>query len=134
MPAAFYTQLQKGEDYINKRGTIIPNQEVTTAAPKPKSYGYSADTIYDENLVGKLKDIDLLYHETTYLKDLHEKATSRYHSTTVQAASIAKLANVKKLIIGHFSSKYEALEEFLVEAKEIFEETELALEGVCFKI
>jgi ribonuclease Z len=134
VPAAFYTQLQKGEDYINKRGTIIPNEEVTTAAPKPKSYGYCADTIYDEKLVDKLTDIDLLYHETTYLKDLHERAASRYHSTTTQAATIAKLANAKKLIIGHFSSKYEELDEFLVQAKEIFEETELALEGVCFKI
>jgi ribonuclease Z len=134
IPAAYYEKLQQGHDYINKKGTIIPNDEVTTEASKPKSYAYCADTIYDESLVDKVKHVDLLYHETTYLKDLHERAASRFHSTTVQAATIAAMAKVKKLIIGHFSSKYESLEEFLPEACEVFENTDLALEGVCYRI
>ena len=134
IPAAFYDKLQQGHDYVNKKGTIIPNDEVTTAATKAKSYAYCADTIYDENLVHKITGVDLLYHETTYLKDLHQRAASRFHSTTHQAASIAKLASVKKLLIGHFSSKYETLDAFLPEACEVFENTELALEGSCFKI
>jgi ribonuclease Z len=134
IPAAFYEKLQQGHDYVNKKGTIVPNDEVTTAAAMPKSYAYCADTIYDESLVHKIMEVDLLYHETTYLKDLHERAASRYHSTTHQAASIAKLGNVKKLLIGHFSSKYETLEEFLPEACAVFENTELAVEGVCYKI
>jgi ribonuclease Z len=134
IPAAFYEKLQQGHDYVNKKGTIVPNDEVTTAAAKVKSYAYCADTVYDESLVDKIKEVDLLYHETTYLKDLHERAASRYHSTTHQAASIAKLGNVKKLLIGHFSSKYETLEDFLPEACAVFENTELALEGVCYKI
>ena len=134
IPAAFYDKLQQGHDYVNKKGTIVPNDEVTTAAAKAKSYAYCADTIYDESLVHKITGVDLLYHETTYLKDLHERAASRYHSTTHQAANIAKLGNVKKLLIGHFSSKYETLDAFLPEACEIFENTELALEGVCYKI
>lgn len=134
IPAAFYDKLQQGHDYVNKKGTIVPNDEVTTAAAKAKSYAYCADTIYDENLVHKITGVDLLYHETTYLKDLHERAASRYHSTTHQAASIAKLGNVKKLLIGHFSSKYETLDAFLPEACAVFENTELALEGVCYKI
>jgi ribonuclease Z len=134
IPAAFYEKLQQGHDYVNKKGTIVPNDEVTTAAAKPKRYAYCADTIYDESLVPKIAAVDLLYHETTYLKDLHQRAASRYHSTTQQAASIAKLGNVKKLLIGHFSSKYETLEHFLPEACAIFENTELALEGVCYKI
>lgn len=134
VPAAFYDKLQQGHDYVNKKGTIVPNEEVTIAASKPKSYAYCADTIYDETLVDKIKEVDLLYHEATYLKDMHERAASRFHSTTHQAASIAKLGNVKKLLIGHFSSKYETLEEFLPEACEVFENTELALEGVCYKI
>ena len=134
IPAAFYEQLQQGTDYVNKKGTIIPNEEVTFAAAKPKSYAYCADTIYDEGLVEKIKEIDLLYHETTYLKDLDERAAARFHSTTVQAAAIAKKAGVKKLLIGHFSSRYETLDEFLKETTEVFENTELALEGVCYKI
>ena len=134
IPAAFYEKLQQGYDYVTKKGTIVPNDEVTTAAPQPKSYAYCADTIYDESLAGKVQNVDLLYHEATYLKDLHERAASRFHSTTHQAASIAKLGNVKKLLIGHFSSKYELLDEFLPEACAVFENTELALEGACYRI
>ena len=134
IPASFYEHLQKGEDYVTKKGTIIPNEEVTLPGIAAKSYAYCADTIYDESLAKIVKHVDLLYHETTYLKDLQERAASRYHSTTVQAAAIAAFAEVKKLIIGHFSSKYELLDEFLPEACEVFENTELALEGVCYKI
>ena len=134
IPASFYEQLQKGEDYRTKKGTIIPNEELTTPATKPVSYAYCADTIYDESLVEKIKGVDLLYHEATYLKDQHLRAADRFHSTTAQAAEIAKKSGVKKLLIGHFSSKYEFLDDFLSEAKEIFEETELALEGLCFKV
>jgi len=134
IPAAFYEKLQQGQNYINKKGTIITNEEVTTAAPKAKSYAYCADTIYDESLVSKIKNVDLLYHETTYLKNLKERAATRFHSTTIQAANIALLGEVKKLIIGHFSSKYPTLDEFLPEAKEVFENTELALEGACYRI
>ena len=72
----------------------------------------------------------MLYHETTYLKDLEERAGKRFHCTTVQAASIAKTAGVKQLLIGHFSSKYDKLDEFEKEAREVFPETFLALEGV----
>jgi ribonuclease Z len=134
IPAAFYDKLQQGYDYVNKKGTIVPNDEVTTAAAKSKSYAFCADTVYDETLASKIKEVDLLYHEATYLKDLHERAASRFHSTTHQAATIAKLGNVKKLLLGHFSSKYETLDAFLPEACEVFENTELALEGACYRI
>lgn len=134
IPASFYEHLQNGEDYQTKKGTIIPNEEVTIAAAKPRSYAYCADTIYDESLAVKLKDVDLMYHEATYLKDQHIRAAERFHSTTAQAAQIARLACVHKLLIGHFSSKYEELDDFLREAKEVFENTELALEGLCFKV
>lgn len=134
IPASFYERLQKGEDYTTKKGTIIPNEEVTIAAPAAKSYGYCADTIYDESLVEKIKSVDLLYHETTYLKGNEQKAAARFHSTTLQAASIAEKAAVKKLLIGHFSAKYELLDDFLTEATGVFPNTELALEGICYKI
>ena len=134
IPAAFYEKLQHGEDYVTKKGTIVPNEEVTTVAAKPKSYAYCADTLYDESLAEKVKGVDLLYHETTYLKDLHERAAARFHSTTIQAGAIAEKAGVKKLLIGHFSSKYESLDEFLNETAAVFENTELALQGSCYII
>ena len=134
IPAAFYENLQQGEDYVTKKGTIVPNEEVTTAGTKPKSYAYCADTIFDESIAEKVKEVDMLYHETTYLKDLHERAAARFHSTTVQAGMIAKKAEAKRLLIGHFSSKYEKLDEFLIETKEVFENTELAIEGSCYVI
>lgn len=134
IPTSFYDKLQKGEDYVTKKGTIVPNEEVTLPGPLPKKYAYCADTIYDETLVKKIQLVDLLYHETTYLKALHTRAAERFHSTTVQAAGIAKKGNVKKLLIGHFSSKYEVLDEFLTETCEIFENSELALEGVSYRI
>jgi len=76
----------------------------------------------------------MIYHETTYLDNLRERAEARFHSTSKQAAMIAKKAGVKKLLIGHFSSKYDTLEEFEKEAREVFPDTELALEGVAYTI
>jgi ribonuclease Z len=134
IPAAYYEKLQKGEDYITKKGTIIPNSEVTIAASIPKTYGYCADTIYDESLVNIVLGVDLLYHETTYLKGNEEKAAARFHATTLQAGAIAKKAGVKKLLIGHFSAKYEVLDQFLEEVITVFPNADLALDGVSYLI
>jgi ribonuclease Z len=132
VPAAFFDRLKWGEDYTTKSGELIRNEWVTTAAPKPKSYVYSADTLYDESLIEKCRNVDLLYHEATYLKDLEKRAALRFHSTTTQAACIAKRANVGRLLIGHFSSKYDKLDLFEQEACEVFPNTSLALEGVTY--
>jgi ribonuclease Z len=134
IPASFYDALQKGSDYTTKKGTIIPNEEVTIPNTVGRSYAYCADTIYDEILAEKVKGVDVIYHEATYLKDLEERAAARFHSTSTQAANIALKAGVGRLLIGHFSSKYELLDDFLSEACEVFPQTELALEGLCFKI
>lgn len=134
IPVSYYEKLKLGDDYVTKKGTIVPNEEVTFQAPIPKSYAYCADTIFDESLAEKVAGVDMLYHETTYLKDLHERAADRYHSTTEQAGTIAKKAGVKKLLIGHFSSKYELLDEFLSETRAVFENTELALQGACYLV
>ncbi len=133
IPASFYERLQRGEDYTNKKGTLIPNAEVTLPGPSALSYAYCADTIYDEKLADIVKGVDLLYHETTYLAADAAKAAVRYHATTLQAAAIALKAGVKKLLIGHFSARYESLDEFKEEACSIFPQTELALEGVCYR-
>lgn len=133
VPSSFYDRLKMGEDYTTKKGEIIPNSWVTEAAPLPKSYAFCADTIFDEELIEKVKGVSLLYHETTYLKDMDDRAAARYHSTTTQAATIAKKAGVKQLLIGHFSSKYDKLDQFEIEAKEIFPNTQLAIEGATYK-
>lgn len=134
IPSSFYEKLQRGEDYVTKKGTIIPNEEVTTANSPVKSFAYCADTIFDESISEKVKGVDLLYHETTYLKESADKAAARFHCTTEQAGMIALKAGAGKLVIGHFSSRYEELDEFLIETKEVFQNTELAIEGTCYII
>jgi ribonuclease Z len=134
IPASFFDRLKWGDDYIGPDGITVSNQLVTETAPKPKSYAFTADTRYDESLIEKIHSVDILYHETTYLKELEERAIARFHATTVHAAMLAKKANAGRLLIGHFSSKYERLEIFEQEAREIFPNTDLALEGVTYRV
>ena len=134
IPAAFYEQLQKGYDYNAANGAYISNDSVTIAASPAVSYAYSSDTRFLPELAAQIQSVTLLYHESTYLHDLKDRAYDRYHSTAQQAATIATLAGVKRLLIGHFSSKYEEVAPFEQEAKEVFTCTELALEGVTYLI
>jgi ribonuclease Z len=134
IPASFYNSLKEGLDYIAKDGSVVSNDQVTIPNAAPRSYAFCADTIYDERIADITKDVTLLYHEATYLKDLEQRAAERFHSTTVQAAMIAKKANANQLLLGHFSSKYEFLDDYLKEAKAVFPNTQLAIEGVTFLI
>ncbi|HUR66380.1 MAG TPA: ribonuclease Z [Chitinophagaceae bacterium] len=134
IPAAFYERLKTGEDYTQKDGTVIKNEWVTSPGVPGRVYAFCADTKYDEAIIPHIEGADMIYHETTYLDNLRERAESRFHSTTKQAALIAQKAGVKKLLIGHFSSKYDTLEEFELEAREVFANTELALEGVVYTL
>ena len=134
IPAAFFDRLKWGENYETQQGEIIDNASVTEPAPRPKSYAYSADTLYNPEIAAKVSGVDMLYHETTYLKDLEDRAVKRYHCTTIQAAAIAKAAGVKQLLIGHFSSKYDRLDDFEKETREVFSNSFLALEGVSYLV
>jgi ribonuclease Z len=134
VPSSFFDELKKGINYTRKDGTVVDNALVTDPGPKPLSYAFTADTIYDEALIPWVSGVDMLYHETTYLKELNDRAAARFHATTHQAATIALKARVGRLLIGHFSSKYDKLDQFESEAREIFPNTDLALEGVTFKI
>jgi ribonuclease Z len=134
IPTSFYDRLKSGQDYVQKDGTVVKNESVTIPAPKGKVYAFCADTKYDESIIPNIRDADMIYHETTYLDNLRERAETRFHSTTKQAALIARKASVKKLLIGHFSSKYDTLEEFEKEAREVFPDTELAVEGVAYRV
>lgn len=133
IPTSFYESLHQGLDYVSDTQTIL-NSLLTIPSTPPKSYAYCADTLFDEALPEKILNVDLIYHETTYLHALQKRAAARFHSTSKEAATIAKNCGAKRLLIGHFSSMYESLSEFIVEATEIFKDTELALEGMCYLI
>lgn len=134
IPANFYERLKNGEDYTRKDGTVVKNELVTSPGTPGRRYAFCADTKYDESLIPHIEGADMIYHETTYLDHLRDRAEARFHSTTKQAALLAQKASVKKLLIGHFSSKYDTLEEFEQEAREVFPNTELALEGVVYTL
>ena len=132
VPVSFYDNLQQGEDYLSGNGDLIKNETLTVAAPQPFKYAFCADTRYDERILEFIRGSNMIYHETTYHDALADLAWERFHSTTRQAGKIALLAGAKKLLIGHFSSKYDTLEEFETETREVFPATELALEGVTY--
>ena len=134
IPVSFYGSLQQGKDYITPKGKTILNSEVTSDPERGKRYAFCADTKYDESLIEYIYGSDMIYHETTYLDNMRDKAGDRFHSTTKQAAEIARKAMVNKLLIGHFSSKYAVLDQFLSEAREVFPNTELALEGNTYEM
>ncbi|HOU99260.1 MAG TPA: ribonuclease Z [Bacteroidales bacterium] len=127
-------KIKKGEDYIDSQGNLIPNHELTLPSAKPRSYAYCSDTLYDESIIEFIDDVDLLYHEATFSEEHRDRALITGHSTAKQAASIAKKANVKKLIIGHYSVRYKDLSMLLDEAREVFPETYLAKEGLKIEI
>ena len=126
--------IKLGADFVAEDGTVIDNNILTAEPSKPRSYAYCSDTKYSESIIPIIKEANLLYHESTFMHDLQIIAAERYHSTSIEAAKIAKLANVKKLAIGHFSARYRNLEPMLAEAKTVFENTELGIEGTVFEI
>ncbi len=127
-------KIKQGEDYINKKGEKISNNELTLPEQNSRSYAYCSDTMYEPKIIPYIKKIDILYHEATFTESLKETAKITKHSTAEEAATIALKANVKKLIIGHFSSRYKEEKEILNEAKNIFPETYIAKDGLTFEI
>ncbi|GAA4448315.1 ribonuclease Z [Rurimicrobium arvi] len=134
IPAAYYKQLKSGADYETKSGAIIRNEWVTTEGKPDKVYAYCADTIYTESFLDAVTHVDLLYHESTYLNADAERAAARFHATAAQAAEFAKKAGVKKLLLGHYSSKYRYVDDFQEEARAVFSESYATSEGDEFVI
>ncbi|MDE3211854.1 MAG: ribonuclease Z [Bacteroidota bacterium] len=132
VPSQSFEALHQGADYVTPGGETIPNEKLTIPASPPRSYAYCADTRYFEPIIDKVKGVNLLYHEATYLHEQEDKAFSRFHTTALQAGMIAHKAGVQKLILGHFSSMYEELQPFKAEASEVFPNVEIAAEGCCF--
>lgn len=123
-----------GNDVVLKDGNVISNGILTLPPKHLRSYAYCSDTVYDQRIVPFIKNVDLLYHESTYMASMSEKAKERGHSTTIDAATIAKKANAKKLILGHYSTRYHDLMPLLEEARTVFENTELGIDGKKFKV
>ena len=115
-------------------GRVIANEQLTFNPPKPKSYAYCSDTAYKPDLVPLIKNVDCLYHESTFLDSEMHLSVKTKHATAKEAASIAKAANVKKLILGHYSTRYKSIQLFQKEASTIFQNVELADDGKVFEI
>jgi len=127
--------LKKGEDVVDNKGKLLyKNEELTLPPRKSRSYAYCSDTKYDESILPYIKDVDLLYHEATFLEGKAIWAERTFHSTTDQAGKIATKANVGQLVIGHYSARYKDLTPFLEEAKQYFDNTVLAIEGEAIDI
>jgi ribonuclease Z len=131
---AYYRKLKLGFDVENIEGKLIKNEDVTKPGLRSKSYAFCSDTAYNETVIPIIKNVDVLYHESTFLAKHKKLAAPTKHSTAKQAASIAKQANAKTLILGHYSTRYDNLKGFKTEAEEIFENVELAEDGKVFVI
>lgn len=129
-----YQNLKEGKDFKLSSGEIIANTTLTFDPQKPKSYAFCSDTKYKPDIIPIIKGIDLLYHEATFLQNKEDLCEKTKHSTAKQAAQIAKDANVGKLIVGHYSSRYNNIEDFKTEAETIFPTVENAQAGIVFSI
>ncbi len=128
------TAAKRGEDISLDSGELIPNSELTYTPYKGRSYAYLSDTSFSAKAAERCAGVDVVYHEATYLHMEKKIARQRGHSTTVEAAKCAQLAGASQLIIGHFSTRYKDLTPLLDEAREVFENSFLAIEGESFSI
>jgi ribonuclease Z len=132
IPVEYYSAIKKGADYVSSDGKFYKNSDITINPEDPKTYAYCSDTLYNEKYFAQISNADLLYHESTFLNNMLERAQSTYHTTALQAGDIALKTHAKKLLIGHFSARYKTLNELLEEARSVFPDTELAIEGKTF--
>jgi ribonuclease Z len=130
----YYQNIKNGKDIVLDNGKTIPNSELTFDPPAPKKYAFCSDTIYNEDIIPIIKDVDVLYHETTFLESEVDLAKKTMHSTAKEAAQIAKKANCKTLILGHYSTRYASIELFKEEAQTIFENSLLGDDGKVFEL
>jgi ribonuclease Z len=134
IPIEKISGIKNGDDLILHNGQVISNIELTMAPQKPKTFAYCSDTQYYEPIIPIVKGVDMLYHEATFLEKEMERAAFTKHSTTKDAATIAQKAQVHKLMIGHYSSRYTDLSLLLSETKHYFDNTLLAIEGETYEV
>ena len=129
-----YNNIKSGRDFTLSSGEVLPNSMLTSAPEKPKSYAYCSDTMYKPDIIPIIKNVDLLYHETTFLTDREDLCEKTKHATAKQAGIIARDAQVGQLIVGHYSSRYSNIEDFKTEAKTVFSSVENAEAGKVFTV
>ncbi|MDR0560125.1 MAG: ribonuclease Z [Prevotellaceae bacterium] len=136
LSVADITSIKSGNAHTTAAGEVIPNEKLTYRPYKPRSYAFCSDTMYCEEIAEHVAGVNLLYHEATFLENLKQMAHRTGHSTSVDAAKIAKLAQAKRLLLGHFSSRYSSnmLYLFKEEAKTVFPNTEIAIDGQNYDI
>ncbi len=134
VPLSQMMSVKNGNDAVLEDGTVVPNHRITRGRQKARSYAFCSDTRFDDRVIAAVKDVDMLYHEATFMHELLERAKQTYHTTALEAGSVARIAKVGKLIIGHFSVRYMDLSPLLAEARTEFPETYLGEEGNIFNI
>ena len=134
IPYTHYDALKDGADYIDEEGNTILNKWLTDDGTAPKKYAFCADTLFTTSFLEAVMGCDTLYHESTYLQVDESKAAMRFHSTAKQAAQFAVLAKTKKLLLGHYSSKYREVRVFEEEARSIFPNTFATIEGITYEV
>ena len=130
VPKHFMNSLRQGADFVTPTGIVIPNKELTTEPDPEISYAYCSDTKYSKRVIKAVEGVDWLYHESTYGDENLKNAVKRYHSTARQAAMVAREAGVKRLILGHYSNRYDDENILLRQAQEEFPATILGNEGM----
>ncbi len=134
VPVYYMNSLRQGKDYVTPGGVVIPNAELTTEPDHCVSYAYCSDTAYSKRVVNAVRGVDWLYHESTYGDDCAKQAKQRYHSTARDAATVARDAGVKHLILGHYSKRYVDDTILLHQAQEVFPHTILGNEGMTLDL
>lgn len=134
LPIEAYQYIKDGKDFTDDKGNVWKFEDFTKPPPKTRSYAFCSDTAYHPPIADQIKGVDLLYHESTFLDAMAERATDTYHSTAKQAAMIAEKAEAGHLILGHFSARYREADEFQTEARTIFEDSEVAEDGMVCSI
>lgn len=134
VPVYELNRIKNGADYVTPEGKTVSNNLLTRPSAPSRSYAYCSDTIYLPSIVEQIKGVDLLFHEATFANEDAPRAKETFHTTAAQAAEIARRAEVKKLLIGHFSARYEDENVLLQEASAIFPDTQLAKETLCVSV
>lgn len=134
VPQYDYTRIKEGGDFITEDGTVIPHSRLTKPSNPGRSYAYCCDTAYNPSMIPVIKGANLMYHDCTYADEDTERAKKHFHSTSVEAARTAQEAGVQRLILGHFSARYDDESILLNEAAAIFPETVLAKENLTISI
>ena len=134
IPKPYYSLLKKGIDYVDPQGNVHQAAALTIPGPASRSYAYCSDTVRHPIYLPSIQGADLLYHESTFLDEMRDRAKETFHTTCLEAAEIAKESQVKKLLLGHYSARYKTLGPLLEEAQTVFPNTELSIEGKWYLV